>query len=180
MQMLLSPFGYEIVTPKILGIPFSPEETESTFVGNSFIKSKELFRLTGFPSFADDSGISVDALGGEPGVLSARFGGPGLSDKDRALYLLNKLGTNHNRKAHYSCVVSFVDANHQVSFEGKVEGLIASDYDELGKFGFGYDPIFYYPEFGKRFSEVPEGEKNKVSHRKKAMELFLEWFQTIQ
>lgn len=180
MQMLLSPFGYEVVTPKSLGIPFAPEETESTFVGNSFIKSKELFQLTGIPSFADDSGISVDALGGEPGVFSARYGGPGLSDKERALHLLNQLGENPNRKAHYSCVVTFVDSIHQVSFEGKVEGLIMLDYDTIGPYGFGYDPIFFYPEFGKRFSEVSEEEKNKVSHRKKAMELFLNWFQSIQ
>lgn len=180
MQMLLSPFGYDVVTPKTLGIPFAPEETESTFLGNSFIKSRELFRLTGIPSFADDSGISVDALGGKPGVYSARFGGPGLSDQERALHLLHLLGESSNRKAHYSCVVTYVDANHQVSFEGKVEGLITNNYDEIGPYGFGYDPIFYYPEFGKRFSEVPEEEKNKVSHRKKAMELFLAWFQIIQ
>ncbi|XDD45730.1 RdgB/HAM1 family non-canonical purine NTP pyrophosphatase [Leptospira sp. WS39.C2] len=178
--MLLETLGYEVVTPKSLGIHFQPEETESTFLGNSFIKSKELFRLTGLPSFADDSGISVDALGGEPGVYSARFGGPGLSDKERALYLLSQLGENPSRNAHYSCVVTYVDTNHLVSFEGKVEGVITSEYDEIGPYGFGYDPIFYYPDFGKRFSEVPEGEKNKVSHRKKAMELFLEWFQTIQ
>ncbi|WP_265359331.1 RdgB/HAM1 family non-canonical purine NTP pyrophosphatase [Leptospira paudalimensis] len=180
MQMLLSPLGYEVVTPKTLGIIFNPEESETTFVGNSFIKSKELFRLTGLPSFADDSGICVDVLGGEPGVYSARFGGPGLTDKERALYLLNQLGQNSNRNAHYSCVVSYVDTIHQVSFEGKVEGLITSDYDEIGKYGFGYDPIFYYPNFGKRFSEVLEEEKNKVSHRKKAMDLFLEWFQNNQ
>lgn len=180
MQMLLSPFGYEVVTPKTLGITFQPEETETTFLGNSFIKSKELFRLTGLPSFADDSGISVDALGGEPGVYSARFGGPGLSDKERALYLLTKLGNNSNRNAHYSCVVTYVDAHHNQSFEGTVNGQITTDYDEVGPYGFGYDPIFYYSEFGKRFSQVPEEEKNKVSHRKKAMELFLKWFHTIQ
>lgn len=180
MQMLLSPLGYEVVTPKTLGINFEPVESESTFVGNSFIKSRELFRLTGLPSFADDSGICVDALSGEPGVYSARFGGLGLTDRERALYLLEKLGENPNRKAYYNCVVSYVDTIHQVSFDGKVEGFITHDYDEIGKYGFGYDPIFYYPNFGKRFSEVPEEEKNKVSHRKKAMELFLEWFQNIQ
>ncbi|WP_039928783.1 RdgB/HAM1 family non-canonical purine NTP pyrophosphatase [Leptospira yanagawae] len=180
MQMLLSPFGVEVVTPNILGINFQPEETESTFLGNSYIKSKELYRITGLPSFADDSGISVDALGGEPGVYSARFGGPGLTDKERALYLLTKLGDSSNRNAHYSCVVTYVDANFQKSFEGTVEGQITLDYDEIGPYGFGYDPVFYYPAFGKRFSQVPEEEKNKVSHRKKAMTEFLDWFQTIQ
>ncbi|EMY71058.1 Ham1 family protein [Leptospira vanthielii serovar Holland str. Waz Holland = ATCC 700522] len=175
--MLLAPYGYEVVLPKDLGISFSPEETEDSFTGNSFIKSKELYRLTGIPSFADDSGISVPALGGEPGVYSARYGGPGLTDKERALFLLQKLGASVDRKAYYSCVVSFVDANVAVSFEGRVDGLIAEDYDEEGKFGFGYDPIFIYPPFGKRFSQVSEAEKNTVSHRKKAMELFLDWLQ---
>ncbi|TGL88674.1 RdgB/HAM1 family non-canonical purine NTP pyrophosphatase [Leptospira congkakensis] len=175
MQMLLSPFGYEVVLPKDLGISFSPEETENSFTGNSYIKSKELFRLTGLPSFADDSGISVPALGGEPGVYSARFGGPGLSDKERALYLLQKLGKNPERNAYYSCVVTYVDANTSVSFEGRVDGVISNQYDEEGKYGFGYDPIFVYPPFGKSFSQVPESEKNTVSHRKKAMELFLNW-----
>ncbi|MBM9591131.1 RdgB/HAM1 family non-canonical purine NTP pyrophosphatase [Leptospira sp. 201903075] len=177
MQMLLAPYGYEVVFPKDLGISFSPEETETTFTGNSFIKSKELYRLTGLPSFADDSGISVPALGGEPGVYSARFGGPGLTDKERALFLLQKLGGSLDRTAYYSCVVSFVDTNVAVSFDGRVDGFIAEDYDEEGKFGFGYDPIFIYPPFEKRFSQVPESEKNTVSHRKKAMELFLAWLQ---
>lgn len=167
MQMLLSPFGVEVVTPNILGINFQPEETESTFLGNSYIKSKELYRITGLPSFADDSGISVDALGGEPGVYSARFGGPGLTDKERALYLLTKLGDSSNRNAHYSCVVTYVDANFQKSFEGTVEGQITLDYDEIGPYGFGYDPVFYYPAFGKRFSQVPEEEKTKFPTAKR-------------
>ncbi|MCG6145995.1 RdgB/HAM1 family non-canonical purine NTP pyrophosphatase [Leptospira bandrabouensis] len=180
MQMLLSPYGYDVVLPKDLGINFAPEETESTFTGNSFIKSKELYRLTGLPSFADDSGISVPALGGEPGVYSARFGGPGLTDKERALFLLQKLGENPNRDAYYSCVVSYVDGINEVSFEGRVEGVIANDYDEEGPFGFGYDPIFIYPPFGKRFSQVSESEKNTVSHRKKAMEHFLDWLSYLK
>ncbi|WP_409035633.1 RdgB/HAM1 family non-canonical purine NTP pyrophosphatase [Leptospira kanakyensis] len=175
MQMLLAPFGYEVVLPKDLGLSFSPEETENSFTGNSFIKSKELYRLTGLPSFADDSGISVPALGGEPGVYSARFGGPGLTDRERAEFLLQKLGGNTNREAYYSCVVSYVDSGNAVSFEGRVDGIISADYDIEGKYGFGYDPIFFYPPFHKRFSEVPESEKNTVSHRKKAMELFLDW-----
>lgn len=178
--MLLSPYGYEVVLPKDLGITFSPEETEKTFTGNSFIKSKELYRLTGFPAFADDSGISVPALGGEPGVYSARYGGPGLTDKERAEFLLQKLGESVNREAYYSCVVSYVDADNAVSFEGRVDGVICKDYDVESKYGFGYDPIFYFPPFGKRFSQVPESEKNTVSHRKKAMELFLDWLSNLK
>ncbi|MCT8335244.1 RdgB/HAM1 family non-canonical purine NTP pyrophosphatase [Leptospira sp. 85282-16] len=180
MQMLLSPYGYDVVLPKDLGISFAPDETENSFTGNSFIKSKELFRLTNIPSFADDSGISVPALGGEPGVYSARYGGPGLTDKERALFLLQKLGENPNREAYYSCVVSYVDGKNEVSFDGRVEGIIASDYDDEGHYGFGYDPIFIYPPFGKRFSQVPESEKNKVSHRKKAMKLFLDWLSHLK
>ena len=171
---LLSPFGFQVVSPSDLGISFSPAETETTFLGNSFIKSKELFRLTGLPSIADDSGICVNSLDGRPGVYSARYGNPEFTDKDRALFLLREMGGVADRSANYTCVITYVNGNVEKSFEGKVFGEITSDYDEDGKYGFGYDPIFYYPPFGKRFSEVPESEKNKVSHRAIAMSLFLQ------
>ncbi|BDA77781.1 non-canonical purine NTP pyrophosphatase [Leptospira kobayashii] len=178
MKLLLEPLGFQVVTPKDLSIPFSPEETESSFVGNAFIKSKELFRLTGLPAFADDSGICVEALDGRPGVFSARYGGEGLNDKDRAIRLLSELGDNPNRKANYTCVIAYSSEGKDVSFEGQVFGEIAKDYDSIGKYGFGYDPVFYYPPFQKRFSEVPEEEKNKVSHRAVAMGKFLDWLST--
>ncbi|TGN21022.1 RdgB/HAM1 family non-canonical purine NTP pyrophosphatase [Leptospira idonii] len=178
MRLILEPLGFQLLSPKDLSISFSPEETESTFLGNSLIKSRELHRLTGLPSFADDSGICVDALEGRPGVYSARYGGEGLSDKDRALLLLSELGNNPNRKANYTCVISFCDGKTETSFEGQVFGEISADYDEVGKYGFGYDPVFFYPPFGKRFSEVEEERKNKVSHRAVAVDQFVRWLET--
>ncbi|ABJ77810.1 RdgB/HAM1 family non-canonical purine NTP pyrophosphatase [Leptospira borgpetersenii serovar Hardjo-bovis] len=175
---ILSELGIQVLTPNDLRISFNAEETGSTFAENAFIKARELFRLTKLPSIADDSGICVSALGGEPGVYSARFGGPGLKDEDRALFLLEKMKENSDRRAHYTCVITYVDETSEQSFEGRCEGTISEEYDRIGMYGFGYDPIFIYPPFQKPFSQVPEAEKNSVSHRKKALEQFLKFLKT--
>ncbi len=170
MDSILFELGIQILTPKDLKISFNAEETGSTFAENALIKARELFRLTKLPSIADDSGICVSALGGEPGVYSARFGGPGLKDEDRALLLLEKMKGKSDRRAHYVCVIAFVDETTDRIFEGGCEGIISEEYDRVGIYGFGYDPIFIYLPFQKPFSQVPESEKNSVSHRKKALE----------
>ncbi|MGQ2872737.1 non-canonical purine NTP pyrophosphatase, partial [Leptospira santarosai] len=99
-----------------------------------------------------------------------RFGGPGLKDEDRALLLLEKMKGKSDRRAHYVCVIAFVDETTERIFEGGCEGIISEEYDRVGMYGFGYDPIFIYLPFQKPFSQVPESEKNSVSHRKKALE----------
>ncbi|ASV12783.1 RdgB/HAM1 family non-canonical purine NTP pyrophosphatase [Leptospira santarosai] len=170
VDSILFELGIQILTPKDLKISFNAEETGSTFAENALIKARELFRLTKLPSIADDSGICVSALGGEPGVYSARFGGPGLKDEDRALLLLEKMKGKSDRRAHYVCVIAFVDETTERIFEGGCEGIISEEYDRVGMYGFGYDPIFIYLPFQKPFSQVPESEKNSVSHRKKALE----------
>ncbi|EMO43503.1 RdgB/HAM1 family non-canonical purine NTP pyrophosphatase [Leptospira santarosai] len=170
VDSILFELGIQILTPKDLKISFNVEETGSTFAENALIKARELFRLTKLPSIADDSGICVSALGGEPGVYSARFGGPGLKDEDRALLLLEKMKGKSDRRAHYVCVIAFVDETTERIFEGGCEGIISEEYDRVGIYGFGYDPIFIYLPFQKPFSQVPESEKNSVSHRKKALE----------
>ncbi|TGN00430.1 RdgB/HAM1 family non-canonical purine NTP pyrophosphatase [Leptospira yasudae] len=167
---ILSELGVQVLTPKDLNVSFDAEETGVTFAENALIKARELHRITKLPSIADDSGICVSALNGEPGVHSARFGGPGLDDKGRALLLLEKLEGNTNRSAHYSCVIAYVDDTTERTFEGKCEGIIAEEYDTIGIYGFGYDPVFIYPPFQKPFSQVSESEKNSVSHRRKALE----------
>ncbi|MDV6234449.1 RdgB/HAM1 family non-canonical purine NTP pyrophosphatase [Leptospira ellisii] len=167
---ILSRLGVQILTPKELGTEFDAEETGTTFAENALIKARELFRITSLPSIADDSGICVDTLNGEPGIYSARFGGEGLNDRDRALLLLQKLESKTDRNAHYSCVIAYVDGTTEKIFEGSCEGIISKEYDSEGKYGFGYDPVFFYPPFGKPFSRVPESEKNSVSHRKKALD----------
>ncbi|EMN45906.1 RdgB/HAM1 family non-canonical purine NTP pyrophosphatase [Leptospira weilii] len=175
---ILSELGIQILTPNDLRISFNVEETGFTFAENALIKARELFRLTKLPSIADDSGICVSALGGEPGIYSARFGGPSLKDEDRALLLLEKMKENSDRRAHYTCVIAYVDETAEQSFEGRCEGIISKEYDRIGMYGFGYDPIFIYPPFQKPFSQVSEAEKNSVSHRRKALEGFLKFLKT--
>ncbi|EMY79468.1 non-canonical purine NTP pyrophosphatase, RdgB/HAM1 family [Leptospira weilii serovar Ranarum str. ICFT] len=175
---ILLELGVRIFTPKDLNVSFDAAETGSTFSENAFIKAKELFRLTNLPSIADDSGICISALGGEPGVYSARFGGLGLNDEERALLLLEKLKGNPDRNAYYSCVIAYVDETTEQSFEGRCDGIISEEYDRIGIYGFGYDPVFIFPPFQKTFSQVPEAEKNSVSHRKKALEGLLKFLKT--
>lgn len=176
IQEILSPFSIQVLTPEELEIVFGPEETELTFEGNAFLKAREMQKLTGLPSLADDSGISVEALNGKPGVFSARYGGEGKTDQDRAILLLEELKGVKNREAKYTCAIAYVDKEKEVVFLGEVFGEIAMDYDFEGKFGFGYDPIFFYPPFGARFSRVPAEKKNLISHRRLALDKFLTWF----
>ncbi len=175
IRAILSPLGFELKTPKELGIEFGPEETGTTFQENALLKARELFSISGLASLADDSGICVEALGGEPGVYSARFGGKGLDDEGRAQLLLQKMNGKNNRNAKYVCSIAFVSPEGEFTFEGECAGLIAEDYDRTGN-GFGYDPIFYFPPFISRFSQISDEKKNSVSHRKKALDSLVEFF----
>jgi XTP/dITP diphosphohydrolase len=163
--------GFTLLTPKELGLEFEVEETESTFEGNAKLKSEHLYKISGLPSIADDSGICVSALGGNPGVFSARYGKQGFNDRDRTEFLLENIKGNPDRAAFYYCCIAFTNENGTRFFTGKCEGLLADDYDESGN-GFGYDPIFTYPPLGKRFSQISPEEKNKVSHRGIALREF--------
>ncbi len=165
-----------IITPNEISLLFEVEETGTTFEENAKIKSEHLFKLSRKPSLADDSGIVVNALNGEPGVYSARFGKKEFNDKDRALYLLEKMKNQNDRSAFYQAVISYTDKNGTKFFSGKVHGLILNDYDEIGKNGFGYDPVFYNETLKKRFSECSIEEKNSVSHRNIAIQEFLKFF----
>ncbi|AYV57545.1 RdgB/HAM1 family non-canonical purine NTP pyrophosphatase [Leptospira kmetyi] len=175
---ILMELGVKVLTPKELNVSFDVEETGTTFAENALLKAKELFRLTKLPSIADDSGICVSALGGDPGVYSARFGGEGLNDEGRARLLLEKIKGNTDRKAYYACVIAYVDETTERTFEGKCEGILSEEYDSIGIYGFGYDPVFIYPSFQKPFSQIPEAEKNSVSHRKRALDGLLEFLKT--
>ncbi|PJZ67227.1 non-canonical purine NTP pyrophosphatase, RdgB/HAM1 family [Leptospira wolffii] len=175
---ILAPLGFQLQTPKELGLDFGPEETGTTFRENAFIKARELFVLSKLPSLADDSGICVEALGGEPGVYSARFGGEGLDDEGRTRLLLQKMVGKENRNAKYVCGIALVSKQGEFYFEGECHGLIAEDYDTSGN-GFGYDPIFFYPPFQARFSQISEERKNSVSHRKKALDLLTDYLRKL-
>ncbi|EQA35634.1 non-canonical purine NTP pyrophosphatase, RdgB/HAM1 family [Leptospira inadai serovar Lyme str. 10] len=169
IRSILSPLGIELKTPRELGIECDPEETGTTFQENALLKARELYSLSGLPSLADDSGICVEALSGEPGIHSARFGGEGLDDEGRARLLLERMQGKENRDAKYVCVIALVDGDSESTFEGECRGKIAEDYDRTG-FGFGYDPVFYFPPFQVRFSQVSEERKNTISHRRVALD----------
>jgi XTP/dITP diphosphohydrolase len=143
-----------------------PDETETTYRGNALIKARAAAQLTGTMALADDSGLEVDALGGEPGVFSARFGGPGLDDRGRTALLLERLrGVERARRtARFRCVIAIVggDAAERV-VEGTAEGVIAEAPRGAG--GFGYDPVFFYPPLGCTFGELSDEDKARVSHR---------------
>jgi XTP/dITP diphosphohydrolase len=151
------------------GVTFEVEETGSTFGENASLKALQYANLTGLWTWADDSGLEVDALGGAPGVLSARYGGPGLSDRDRYLRLLAALRDlpGAARTARFRCVVAIATPGGPVyTVEGVVEGEIVDQ--PRGDWGFGYDPVFYLPAQGATMAELPPGVKNRISHRGQA------------
>ena len=148
------------------------EETGQTFAENAALKARAYFELTGLPVLADDSGLEVPALNNAPGIHSARFaGGEADYDKNNAL-LLKKMEsfTGDERKARFVCTVCFKDKGNEWFFTGITEGLILTELKGQG--GFGYDPLFWVPELGKTYAELSRQEKNKISHRAKALEQF--------
>ncbi|MBW2368193.1 MAG: XTP/dITP diphosphatase [Deltaproteobacteria bacterium] len=147
-----------------------PEVVEdgTTFEQNAYKKAGFVSRVLGAPALADDSGLMVDALAGRPGVLSARYGGEQLTDKQRYEKLLVEMKGKQNRKAAFQCVISIaVPTGQALTYESRCDGLIAEIPDGDG--GFGYDPIFYYPPFQRTFARLSREEKNSVSHRGKAL-----------
>lgn len=158
--------SYEIVSAADAGFLGEPEETGSTFRENALIKARATASATSLPALADDSGLCVDALGGAPGVFSARYSGKG-DAANRAL-LLERLAGEEDRRAHFSCAVALVfpDGREFVA-EGRAEGTIL--HEERGTGGFGYDSLFWSDELKKTFAEADEEEKNNVSHRGRAL-----------
>jgi XTP/dITP diphosphohydrolase len=157
-----------------------PEVVEdgATFDENAYKKSSFTARVLGFPAIADDSGVCVDALGGAPGVLSARYAGKNASDKENNDKLLDSLKEMSNRQAAFECVISLaVPTGAALTYEARCEGVIAEK--SAGENGFGYDPIFYYPPLGKTFAQMTQAEKNKVSHRGKALGEMREEFDKV-
>ncbi|MGH7334792.1 MAG: RdgB/HAM1 family non-canonical purine NTP pyrophosphatase [Candidatus Rokuibacteriota bacterium] len=147
-----------------------PEETADTYAGNALIKARAAASLTGCWVLADDSGLEVDALGGAPGLRSARYGGLGLDDAGRVRLLLDALRAVPvaQRTARFRCVIALVEPDGRARLvEGKVEGRIAAA--PRGGGGFGYDPVFFYPPLGRTLAELTEGEKARVSHRAHAV-----------
>jgi len=145
------------------------DETGKTFAENARLKADLFSRLTGLDTLGDDSGLEVAALGGRPGVLSARYAGEGASDGARLRKLLAELQDIKDRRARFVCAVCISRAGSPlVQFSGAVEGELL--LEKRGAGGFGYDPLFFYPPLGKTFAELPLAEKNRISHRARALE----------
>ncbi len=169
---------FEIVSLAQAGITEEIPETGKTLQENSLQKASYLFERTGLPCFADDTGLEVDALGGAPGIYSARYAGPGHDHQANMDKLLKELGATEERRARFKTVVTLILADGQPRFfEGTCEGSIAPA--KRGNGGFGYDPVFLpdaYP--GRTLAEVSEEEKNAVSHRGQAIRAMAAWLKS--
>jgi len=179
-QFLLQPLGIEVLTQAQLGIS-EAEEPHVTFVENALAKARHVSRESGLPALADDSGICVTALGGAPGVLSARYAGEPKSDQRNNEKLLQDMQGVADRRAHYYCVLVLVrhaDDPQPLIAEGEWHGEIA--LDERGDGGFGYDPLFWLPELGKMSAELEREQKHAISHRGKALKVLLEKLKASQ
>jgi XTP/dITP diphosphohydrolase len=167
--------------PSDAGLAFDPDETGLTFHENALLKARELKKLLNRDDavIADDSGLCVDGLGGRPGILSARYGstnGNNLTSQQRNSLLLEELGTNTERSARFVCaMVLLLSGNRFYLIQETVEGEIVKNAEwARGTGGFGYDPIFFIPEFGRTMAELSAEEKNKISHRGKAGKVIAE------
>jgi XTP/dITP diphosphohydrolase len=157
-----------------------PEAVEdgATFDENAYKKALHYARVLGLPAIADDSGLVVEALNGEPGVFSARYAGDHATDEENCLKLLDKLKGENNRNAAFHCVLSIaVPSGPALTYEGTCSGQILDTF--RGTSGFGYDPLFYYPELGKTFAELSLEEKNRISHRALALREFAQEFPKV-
>jgi len=169
LNALLAPLGFEVIPQGQLGIP-EAEEPHCTFVENALAKARHAARASGLPALADDSGLCVDALGGAPGVYSARYGGEPKSDARNNERLLAELGGKADRRARFVSVIVFVrhaDDPQPVIAEGEWHGEILES--PRGDSGFGYDPLFFVPEYGQSAAELDAVTKNRLSHRGQAM-----------
>ena len=173
-QHMLEPLGIEVLTQSQLGIS-EAEEPHCTFIENALAKARHVSQASGLPALADDSGICVEALGGAPGVFSARYAGDNpKSDERNNEKLLQDMQGVTDRRAHYYCVLVLVrhaDDPQPLIAEGEWHGEIA--HEERGDGGFGYDPMFWLPEFGKMSAELSRDEKAQISHRAKALKVLL-------
>ena len=162
--------SHTLLLPEDIGIDFDFEEIGNTFIENSKGKAFDLFNRIKRPVLADDSGLSVAALNGEPGIYSARYGSTGgieLEANARNLYLLDKLKGKEDLSAEFICCMTLVlDTNRFVIVQESMKGEITREFAGIN--GFGYDPVFYLPEYKKTVAELPEKEKNRISHRGKA------------
>lgn len=176
LRLLLRGIRLEIVSPKDIGLELNFKEDGSTFQENAIIKALSGARASGLLTLADDSGLEVEALGGEPGVRSARYAGENASNQDRIRLLLSRLENvaRENRKASFQSVIALAKPDGGVkTFTGACHGIIT--LEPKGAEGFGYDPVFFLPEAGKTMAELTMEEKNGISHRARAVVKARKW-----
>jgi XTP/dITP diphosphohydrolase len=169
---------FQILSLRDLSINEELPETQSTLQGNALQKAQYVFDKTGAPCFADDSGLEVNALGGEPGVFSARYAGLHKSDADNVELLLKNLDGHSDRSARFRTVIALVGFGKPLFFEGIVSGRIIEK--RRGNGGFGYDPVFMPDSFDQTFAEMTMAAKNKISHRAIAVSKLVAHLRTIQ
>jgi len=176
LRALTEPLGFQVISLKEMGLSGDAPETGVTFTENAIQKAEYYFEKTNMPVFSDDSGLEVDALGGAPGIHSARYGGFS-SHAERRVFLLEQLKDvpNHLRTARFRCAAVFFDGQRTITADGKVEGYIG--FAERGTGGFGYDPLFSRSWDGPTYAEICQEEKNQSSHRGRA---FTELFRKLQ
>lgn len=167
LREILSEYGAMVISQHEAGLDAEAEETGATFAENAYLKAKAACEAIGEPSIADDSGLCVDALGGAPGIYSARYGG-GLPDDERYMFLLRNMEDKEQRSARFVSSIACIFPNGDViEAEGVCRGEITRE--PKGNGGFGYDPVFYIPERGKTMAEMEPSEKNAISHRGRAL-----------
>ena len=173
-KQILEPLGYEVFSQSEAGLILDVEETGTTFAENSALKARAAFKLCGCAVLADDSGLEIDALDGEPGVYSARYGGLETDDERTALVLKKmKEIPDDKRGAHFTCTIHFIKADgEEIAVEGKVFGKIA--HEPVGENGFGYDPVFQPDGYACSMAELRPEEKNAISHRGNALKILKE------
>lgn len=178
IRRILEPLDFNVVPQSDFGVPECPEP-HVTFIENCLAKARHASLHTGLPALADDSGICVDALNGAPGVYSARYAGEPKSDQRNNEKLIAALANEANRRAHYYCVIVLVrhpDDPQPLIAEGSWHGEIIDT--PRGENGFGYDPYFFLPEFGKTGAELDPDHKNAISHRGQALDLLVNKLRT--
>lgn len=177
-KTLFSGFPIEMKSLNDFGPIPEVVEDGKTFEDHAYKKAHFTAKVLGFPALADDSGLVVEALGGQPGVFSARYAGEGAGDEANILKVLKAMAGVSDRKAAFECVIAIaVPRGPALIYGGRCEGEIAGD--RTGKNGFGYDPIFFYQPLAKTFAEMSQEEKNRVSHRGKAMAKLLDEFDKV-
>lgn len=180
LSAILSQHGFEIALESEYGLDIDVDETGTTFEENSLLKAEAVMKASGLPVLADDSGLMVDALDGAPGVYSARYGHKS-SDGERTAFLLENMKDvpDGKRTAKFVCVITCLwPDGRKIVARGECPGVIT--HEVHGENGFGYDPVFYLPELGMTYAELPSEQKNAISHRARALQEFCRKYQQMQ